>query len=153
VREVQHLEAAGQTLGEAPLHEKRRRGEQHHAELVFGAGVFVPETLHCLGPSGDLLHFVERQHGAGGMAAERDPGAIPLRRDPGGVAQGRLVRRGVHRGDRGSGEHLLDQGGLADLARPGHDLEMAARLRQPVREDPGLRTLETGTGRFTHYVE
>ena len=101
----------------------------------------------------DHLHFVESQHGAGGMAAELGAGAIPLRRDPGGVAQGRLVRRGVYHGDPGFGEHLLDQGRLADLARPRHDLEMATRLRQPVREDPGLRTLEAGTRRFTHYVE
>jgi hypothetical protein len=50
-------------------------------------------------------------------------------------------------------QHLLDQRGLADLSRPGHDLQETARLDEPVGENFGLDPLEGGLRRITQYAE
>jgi hypothetical protein len=68
------------------------------------------------------------------------------------ASERRLVRADVSNRNVKFRGHLLNQGGLAHLARTRHDLDEPARLDKPLGEDGGLGTLEVGF-LFTHDVE
>ena len=129
MREADDLEAARQAVGEAAPHEQRRRAEDHDPQRRAGGAVLVPQLLHHVRPVADLLDLVEDEQAAGPTAHARLLATDrPLRVDPadvlgiGSVGGGEVARNpdGVH--------HLARDRRLADLARPGEDLDELARL-------------------------
>jgi hypothetical protein len=139
VREVQGLEPAGETFEESVLDQERRGAEQDHLQPSAGARVFVPQALHRLAPTGELLHLVENNHRAPAAGVLRGQASgLPLLLDAGSPAQGRLVSAGEARGEaRGLG-HLLDESRLADLSGADHRHEEAAWFPEATGEDGGL---------------
>ena len=133
--EAQDLEAPGQTLGEAPLDQQRRRGHQHDLQGYFIAGVGVPEAFHGLGPAVDLVDLVERQQSAAAVGSGgQQPGRLPLLDDPLAPPQARLVGAGVASWRAQAIHHLPDQRRLPHLPSPGNHLDEAPGLPQSVEE-------------------
>ena len=154
MRQVQDPEAPGQTFRQSPLHQQRCRAEQHHAQRQAVAGIFVPESLHRLRPVGDLLHFVEREHGALLASVLRHhTSALPLRGQPGPIAQRRFVGGDEDAGAVELSQDLLHERGLADLARSGDHLHESPRLGQAAGQQRGVLALEGGASGFTHRDE
>ena len=137
MRQDDHLEASRQTFGQPLRDQQRRRAEQHHLERALAPGVFVPQALDGFRPARDLLDFVEHQHGARWAVGQSR--RLPLLRDPVRAAQHRLVRAGqTHRAVEVL-DDLLNQRGLADLARSRQHLDESPRFVQPGREHRALR--------------
>jgi len=154
VRQVQDLEAPSQAFGQTPSHEQRRRAEQHHAQRQAVAGVLVPEPFDRLRPVGNLLHFVERKHGALlARVLRQQTSALPLRGQPGPIAQRRFVGGDEDAGAVELSQDLLHEGGLADLARSGHHVQKAPRLGQSGGQHCSVLTLKGGARCFTHCGE
>ena len=148
--EVQDLEPASEALREALLDEQRRGSEQDDLEGTARAGVLVPEALDGLRPSDRLLHLVEHQDAARG--ARLQARRIPLRGDPLGVSQGRLVGAREANGDARRFRHLMHQGGLPHLPRAGHDLDEASGLAETPCDLGGVGPQE-GVRQITHCAE
>lgn len=151
MRQVQQLETPGETLGESPLDEERRGAEHHHAQAHAMARVFVPEMLDRFRPVRDLLHLVQREHGAllAGFLRQQ-ASAFPLRGQPRPIAQRGLIGGDEDAGAVESSQNLLHERGLADLSRPGHYVQESSRLRQSAGQHGGVPTLESRAPGFTH---
>ena len=95
VRQAQHLESPGQALGQALLDEERRRAEQHHLERH--AGRVCPRPTAASPISDQPVTFCTSSSTSIAPASRfprRQPRALPLRRDPVGVAQRWFVGAG-----------------------------------------------------------
>ena len=137
----QHLEATGEALAQAALDEEGGGAQQDDLQRPARPGVGVPQALDRLGPARHLLHLVEHEERAvvGRLVGEA-PRRFPLLLDPRRAPEGRLVRAGVAGRQAALLRRLVDQGGLADLARAGHDLQEVARLPKPFDELVDLRS-------------
>ena len=143
MRQVQHLEAAGQALGQPALHQQRRRAEQHHLErharrrvsssqrrftVSDQPGIFWISSSTSTAPVPALARSQARaSHCCASQARSRRAGSSAVADAPAGLL-------GL--------SDLLHQRGLADLARAGHHLQEAPRLAQPGGEDGGLGAQE-----------
>ena len=131
VRQPHDLEAPRQALGQTPAQQQRRRTEDHDTQREPGDRVLVPEPFDCLRPAGDLLDLVEGENRTTVPGAARlRPRLRPALGDPRTIAQCGLVGRDVRARRANRTKNLQDQGALADLARPGDNLEKPARFAQ-----------------------
>src|SRR5450830_1141467 len=133
VRRAHGLEAPGEALGQAALHEKRRRTEKYHADVARGPRVGVPLGLHLLGPARRLLHLVEDQDGRLTLL----PGGAPLLGDPLGAERHGAVGARVHERQTKLVDGLTHAGRLPALPGAEDDLHGPAPLAQARDEDVG----------------
>jgi hypothetical protein len=80
------------------------------------------------------------------------PRGIPLLRDPFCAAQQRFISARVSHRRGQPVTDLLDERGLAHLARTREDLNEAARFGEPARQHSGLGS-PVGEARFAHVIE
>ncbi len=89
-----HLEAAGESLGQAVLHEEWRRPQNDDTQPATAGCVLVPQPFHRLGPAGCLMDFVKEEHGSFWRSSPQSSD-LPLLRQPDGAFESRLVGRDV----------------------------------------------------------
>jgi hypothetical protein len=114
------------------------------------AVVLVPQALHGLRPSGDLLNLVDHEQGRTGVspAPRQGPPDFPLLREPGPVLKRELVGRNVVDGLPQPLADLAGESCLADLARPRQDLDETAILTQPAVQQRIEMPMKDAPGNF-----
>ena len=149
MRQVQHLEAASQAVGEATTDQQRRGAEDYNAKRGPLRRVLVPESLDRLRPSIDLLDLIEGEHGSpsSGFPAG-DAGSIPLLFHPCPPAQRGFVGGSVHHTTATVLQHVTDEGGFTDLTRSCHDLDEMPVFLETTREDTGIWPVRTSRCSF-----
>ena len=117
----QTLKAAGQTLARAGGHAQSRGAGRNHMNGNMSATDTIPVAFEFGGPVGDLMYFVEQQERRAtfGSGLGIRPASFPET----GQRGVRIVACGI---DGLIAELLCEfeqQRGLADLSRPGQDLD------------------------------
>ena len=147
---MQELEAPRKALGETAPDQKLGRPRQHHLELPSAPGVLVPQAFDGLRPARRLLDLVQNEKRALRLRSlGHEPCPVPLLGDPLRTAQGGLVGAGETVVQPGPLRNLHGQGRLADLPRPGDDLEETPRLAQTGEQFCRLRPL---VGQITQHT-
>ena len=71
-----YLKPARQTLGQAGLDQKGRRAKQNDMKRPLLAGIGIPQTLYRIGPTRNLLDFVNNKYSA--FFIDLEPPYLPL---------------------------------------------------------------------------
>lgn len=154
VRQMHDFESARQALRGPLLHQEGRRPEQDDLERAMGARILVPEALHGFRPARDLLRLVQYQCGSRfASVGRREPPTLPLRGEPGGIADRWLIGRDKDAPGFQAAQHLADEGGLAHLASACNDLQESAGLAQPGHEGARVLPFKRRVVRPAHYSE